>query len=121
MYGFTDVKREFEFYQTLQHPNILTILEVSNNNHYLVSKYFARNLQQQSFCPKLFQRIIRNVLQAVHHLHTHGYIHNNIKPNKIFLDDTVVVLGWDCKASPRLVTPDLYVGVHVSGTASTFE
>eukprot|EP00759_Apiculatamorpha_spiralis_P009690 PhF_6_TR16924/c3_g1_i6/m.25444 len=93
MYGFTDVKREFEFYQTLQHPNILTILEVSNNNHYLVSKYFARNLQQQSFCPKLFQRIIRDVLQGVHHLHTHGYIHNNIKPNKIFLDDTVVVLG----------------------------
>ena len=87
------IKNEIEILKTLDHPNILKILEFhdENDKFYIVTDYlpegelFDEISKKQFFSEKETSFLIFQVLQAVRYCHKMRIVHRDIKPENIMI------------------------------------
>jgi len=86
---------EIETLKKLQHPNIVKIEhnEEDDKNYYILFKYIAgknfvdnfSNLNTDKLKCDFFKSIIK-ILETLDYIHTHNFIHKDIKPSNIVID-----------------------------------
>ena len=91
------LKRELDILKTLDHPNIIKLFEVyqDENFFHLVMEYcgggelFQRIIRKKLFNENEAAIIMKKICSAVNYLHEHGIVHRDLKPeNFIFVDDS---------------------------------
>lgn len=86
-------QREAEAAASLEHPHIVRVYEVSNedNRRYIVSQFIhgvtlAQALKTQSYSWKQIAELLAKVADAVHFAHERHIIHRDLKPGNILID-----------------------------------
>ncbi|EGR31463.1 hypothetical protein IMG5_109220 [Ichthyophthirius multifiliis] len=103
------VKREIAIMKKLQHPNVIKLYEVIENQHndklYMVLEYakggqliewddvdqkfyFCNPNQHEPFNEKFLRKIFRGCIKGLYYLHINSIIHRDIKPQNILLDES---------------------------------
>ncbi|XP_063094031.1 sperm motility kinase 2B-like [Cavia porcellus] len=92
----TAIIREVSILKDLQHPNIIQLLEVSENSTcmFLVLEYacgkdlqrFIKFAETQKLGEERARLIFRELLEAVQYCHDSGIIHGDLKPANILMD-----------------------------------
>ena len=88
------IRREIEILKLLDHPNIIRIIEVVEDERYinivqelcLGGELFDRIIQNKRFSEDLAATYMRQVLSAVTHCHKAGIIHRDLKPENILFE-----------------------------------
>lgn len=83
--------REIEILMKLDHPNIIKFNEIYEDSKYfyLVQEFCSGGeLLQAIVKKKAFDEykaftVIKQIVQAVHHMHTKGIVHRDLKPENI--------------------------------------
>lgn len=121
-------EREVELAASLNHPNIVTILDsgVSRGQYYF-SMEFVRGKALDDYlngdCISLKEKIavFKKVCSAVGHAHLHGVIHRDLKPSNVIVDERgeprVLDFGLAKSALPADVSVMTLTG-EVKGTVS---
>jgi serine/threonine protein kinase len=85
-------RAEAEAAARLQHPNIVQIYEVGEQNgrHYCAMEYvdggsLARRLAGAPLPARLAAQLVETLARAVHHAHERGIVHRDLKPANILL------------------------------------
>jgi hypothetical protein len=89
-------KREASATGRLEHPNIVSTLEMSkeDNYTYIVMEYVDGGslidllVREKKLAPIRAVEIMVDVLSGLHHAHQHGVIHRDIKPANVLLTST---------------------------------
>ena len=79
----------------LDHPNIVPVYDVGSTDDvpcYFVSKYIegtdlSTKLKTHRFNHREAAELLATVAQALHHAHTQGLVHRDVKPRNILIDD----------------------------------
>lgn len=84
--------REAEVIADLHHPNIVTLLEVNQQDNFIVMEYLPGGTlshwkQEHGLTYEQLLPYIRQVLDALHIVHQQGIIHRDIKPENILIAD----------------------------------
>jgi eukaryotic-like serine/threonine-protein kinase len=117
-------KREVEILSTLEHPNILRLLDhgtLDNHDLFLVTPFVngetlrARVRREKQLPVKDTVSIIRQIASALDYAHGRGVIHRDIKPANILLPEGSVILA-DFGIS-RAIATDLSPQITVSGVS----
>ena len=130
--GEKAVERRERFYRearaagSLQHPNIVTIYEVGEDNgrHYMVMELLEgqnlREILQVKGVLSLDEalNIAEQVLNALVVAHSHGVIHRDIKPENIHILPSGIVKLTDFGIARITFEPSLTVEGEVFGTPS---
>lgn len=90
------LKRELEILHCMDHPNIIKLYEVYEDNRYihLVTELcvggdlFSHILEQEQLAEEQAAFIVYKVLLAIHHLHSLNYSHRDIKAENVLFTDT---------------------------------
>ena len=85
---------EVAILKTLDHPNILKVLEFYQNEKYffIVTEFleggelFDRIMECSSFSEEGATGVMEQILSAVLYLHKHGFIHRDLKPENIIFE-----------------------------------
>lgn len=93
--------REIASLRKLIHPNIVKLKEVirENDELHLVFEFMEANLYEfmKARTKPLTERMVRNLMfqtmQALHHVHKHGYFHRDMKPENLLVSGDVVKLA----------------------------
>lgn len=87
-------RREAEAIAHLDHPNIVPVYEVGENEGlpFFSMKYYAggslgRHEKKRSTDPRTIVQLVEVIARAVHHAHERGILHRDLKPSNILLDD----------------------------------
>lgn len=117
---------EVAILKTLDHPNILKVLEFYQNEKYffIVTEFleggelFDRIMECSSFSEEGATGVMEQILSAVLYLHKHGFIHRDLKPENIIFETKdpkskikVIDFGTSCsyekgnKLKQKLGTP----------------
>jgi serine/threonine-protein kinase len=82
--------REAQLLASLQHPNVLTIYDISRPRGWLIVELMRGNLQPFADGDPIDLDYLRIVLvcclHALHFLHSNGIIHGDIKPSNLLVD-----------------------------------
>ena len=89
------LKKEAAILLKLEHPNIVNVSEVfeENNTAYMIMEYVdGKNLKDLIGKENQYQledalKIIKQVGNALHYIHSHNIIHLDIKPANILIDE----------------------------------
>ena len=86
----------------LRHPNIATVLDfvIENNTACIVMDYFQNSLDQEisEHAPIQYEqaeKIILGICEALKHAHQRKFVHRDIKPQNILLDDDLTAYVTD--------------------------
>ena len=86
---------------TIQHPNILLVLDSGKDNnilyfvtHYLENKSVADNMPRFTDT-NLAVELIHNLIPGLQYLYNKGYVHGNLRPTNILLDQEMQPLLTD--------------------------
>ena len=87
-------KREAKLYAALEHPNIVPVYDVGiyNNVAYIIMKYIeGKTLKRiiKEFGPLPLEDVIKitkDILSALHYMHSRGVIHRDIKPANVIVE-----------------------------------
>lgn len=91
-----DYLSEAKTVANLDHPHIVPVHDAGSSDEfpfYLVSKFVAgqdlkRRLKKSSLTVGESVQLIATLAEALHHAHTKGFVHRDVKPGNILLDDT---------------------------------
>jgi len=122
----TKLVEEVAILKTLDHPNILKVLEFYQNDKYffIVTEFleggelFDRIMECNSFSEEGATNVMEQILSAVLYLHKHDFIHRDLKPENIIFETKdpkskikVIDFGTSCsyqkgsKLKQKLGTP----------------
>ncbi len=86
-------RTEVEATARVHHPNIVQIYEVGEHQgqHFYSMEFIdgpslARRLEQGPVPGRQAARYVATIATAIHHAHTHGILHRDLKPGNILLD-----------------------------------
>ena len=89
-----EAKREAEVLSVLQHPNIIRLIDSFRAFPYdiIVLEYGGCDLcelikSEATFSLELIREIMRGLLRGLEFIHAHGYIHRDVKPANLLLND----------------------------------
>lgn len=113
-----------------EHAGVSCVHEVleSSEAFYVVTEcckgmdlYDFRTQRTRSMRPALVKEIIRQLLEALDHLHSHGLVHKDVKQENIMIDPTALEAGNPDKKLVKLidfdnVCPVGHVPIDVLGT-----
>jgi calcium/calmodulin-dependent protein kinase I len=85
------LKREIEIMKTVDHPNILKLIEIyeDNENVYIVmelvdgNELFDRIVDRGYYSEKSTIHIVKQILEAIRYLHEHHIAHRDLKPENL--------------------------------------
>ena len=85
--------REAEVVARLNHPHIVRVFEVNQQEYFLVMEYISGGTlhswkQQQGLTPEQLLRFLSQILGALHVVHQQGIIHRDLKPENILIADS---------------------------------
>lgn len=93
--ALTDVRREVSILKTLQHPNIVNLVEViddpDSDHFYMVLEYVEGKLvyDASGMCGGIEEdtarRYLRDIISGLMYLHAHDIVHGDIKPENILV------------------------------------
>jgi serine/threonine protein kinase len=106
----------------LDHPNIVPVFDVGStdaNPFFIVSKFIegmtlARKIREGLPHPNQAAECVAAVAEALHHAHSKGLVHRDIKPGNILLDKSGKVFVADFGLA--LGEKDVGEGAHFAGT-----
>ncbi len=127
----SDIRRfqiEAEAAASLQHPNIVAIYEVGQEDgqHYFSMEYVAGETLSQivrkgPLPPKQAARYVRQIADAIHYAHGRGVTHRDIKPSNVMIDDKDQARVTDFGLAKRVACDqNLTESNQVLGTARTW-
>ncbi len=104
------LKSEFEIARSLNHPNIIKMhdLVLTGNTPFLVLELFSELNMKQALrrgpdsIAYLLERIIRECAEGLYHMHDHGYVHCDIKPDNFLVSREGEVKVIDFTISQRV-------------------
>lgn len=93
--------REINSLRKLIHPNIVKLKEVirENDELHLVFEFMEANLYEfmkgrtKPFAEQKVRNMMYQTMQALHHVHKHGYFHRDMKPENLLVNGDVVKLA----------------------------
>jgi len=93
--------REINSLRKLIHPNIVKLKEVirENDELHLVFEFMEANLYEfmkgrtKMFPESKVRNIMFQTMQALHHVHKHGYFHRDMKPENLLVSGDAVKLA----------------------------
>ncbi|KAG6417213.1 hypothetical protein SASPL_119366 [Salvia splendens] len=93
--------REVKSLRRLNHPNIIKLLEIvrQNNELFFIFEYMECNLyqimknQQRSLSEEEIRGLMSQVLQALSHVHKHGYFHRDLKPENLLVTNNTIKIA----------------------------
>jgi calcium/calmodulin-dependent protein kinase I len=85
------LKREIEIMKTVNHPNILKLIEIYEDaeNVYIVmelvdgNELFDRIVDRGYYSEKSTVHIVKQILEAIRYLHEHNIAHRDLKPENL--------------------------------------
>ncbi|XP_043927349.1 hormonally up-regulated neu tumor-associated kinase [Protopterus annectens] len=94
-YVTKNLRREGQIHQMIRHPNITQLLDIleTENSYYLVMELCpGGNLMHRIYEKKRLEeqearKYIRQLIQAVEHLHRFGVVHRDLKIENLLLDE----------------------------------
>ena len=102
------ILREVEIHKTLDHPNIVRLLEFFEDaqHYYFIQEYcsagelFDMIIAKQKLSERESARIMQQLASAVAYLHSRGIIHRDIKPENVLLTEQgdVKLIDFDTAA-----------------------
>lgn len=90
---------EIKAMKDISHPNLIEIIDFDSDSEWFVSKFYSNGTLEQrinQFTGNVREAFvaIRPLVEGVSRIHEAGYIHRDIKPGNIFIDDDdSLVLG----------------------------
>ncbi|XP_047972714.1 serine/threonine-protein kinase MHK-like isoform X1 [Salvia hispanica] len=93
--------REVKSLQKLNHPNIIKLLEVvqENNELFFIFEYMEHNLyeimkdQRKSLREDEIRGLMAQLLQGLAHVHKHGYVHRDLKPENLLVTNNIIKIA----------------------------
>ncbi|XP_041996099.1 serine/threonine-protein kinase MHK-like isoform X1 [Salvia splendens] len=93
--------REVKSLRRLNHPNIIKLLEIvrQDNELFFIFEYMECNLyqimknQQRSLSEEEIRGLMSQVLQALSHVHKHGYFHRDLKPENLLVTNNTIKIA----------------------------
>eukprot|EP01091_Cochliopodium_minus_P017778 TRINITY_DN7037_c0_g3_i1.p1 TRINITY_DN7037_c0_g3~~TRINITY_DN7037_c0_g3_i1.p1 ORF type:complete len:512 (-),score=119.45 TRINITY_DN7037_c0_g3_i1:124-1626(-) len=90
-----NMKREILILRKLQHPNIVSVIDIIDNNKnlYIVlelakgGELFDRIMEKEKFSEEEARQMFKQLLDAVSYLHSKNIVHRDLKPENILLDN----------------------------------
>ena len=104
------LKHEFAVGHPLEHDSVIRILELGSEGKiaYLVLEKFTESNVKQVFQDKglnviwvNFPKIVEQCLGGLHHLHEHGWVHCDIKPDNFLLNEDAEIKLIDFTISQK--------------------
>ncbi|XP_041997963.1 serine/threonine-protein kinase MHK-like isoform X1 [Salvia splendens] len=93
--------REVKSLRKLNHPNIIKLLEVvqENNELFFIFEYMEHNLyeimkdQRKSLREDEIRGLMAQLLQGLAHVHKHGYVHRDLKPENLLVTNNIIKIA----------------------------
>ena len=86
-------EREAELAGRLRHPNVIGVVDVGeiDNTRYMVMDFvegpdLAKLLDEAPMPPERIIRLVRQMLEGLHHAHEQGLIHRDFKPENVIVE-----------------------------------
>ncbi|XP_020679185.1 serine/threonine-protein kinase GRIK1 [Dendrobium catenatum] len=139
--AWTDVLREVSIMKTLEHPNIINLIEViddpDSDRFFMVLEYVEGKCicdasgQCGGIGEEISRRRLRDIISGLSYLHAHGVIHGDIKPENLLVTKGGAVkigdfsishafedandLLWRSPGTPVFTAPECCIGLNYHG------